>query len=237
MVTAVRPETRPSTAVVNGVSNGRTRVLIVEDEPLFLDLLCQALTTDRTEVVGVASDGETAVRLAYELTPDVVVADIHLPGKIDGTEAGLQIKKHRPETGIVTLSAHKDRRYLTSIPMEYTNGWSYLLKQSVANMTVVIRAIEGSAIGLMALDPQITADLRPGEDCSLARLTQRQLEVLELMAQGHSNASVASTICVEEKTVENYINAIYQELQITSDGVIHQRVKATLTYLEESRSL
>ena len=217
--------------------NGRTRVLVVEDEALFRDLVCQALATDRTEVVGIASDGETAVQLAHDLTPDVVLVDIHLSGEIDGIEAGLQIKRHRPETGIVILSAHKDRRYLSSIPVEYTSGWSYLLKQSVANMTVVIRAIDGSACGLMAVDPQIIADLRPGEGSSLARLTQRQHEVLELMAQGYSNASVASTIGVEAKTVENYINAIYQVLQLTSDGVTHQRVKATLAYLDESKDL
>ena len=86
----------------------------------------------------------------------------------------------------------------------------------------------------MALDPQITARLRLGRASPLARLTQRQFEVLGLIAQGYSNAFVASAICVELKTVENYINVIYQELHLMSGGVVHPRVAAALTFLREA---
>ena len=108
-----------------------TRVLIVDDEALFNELLSRTLSADPgLEVVGVATDGVSAVRLAGELGPDAVVMDIGLPGELDGIEATLQIKSARPQTGIVILSAHKDRRYVTSLPLEENPGWSYLLEQS-----------------------------------------------------------------------------------------------------------
>ena len=87
----------------------------------------------------------------------------------------------------------------------------------------------------MALDPRMAAELGIRRGSPLTRLTQRQFEVLSLIARGYTNASVAGAICVEEKTVENYINAIYQELHLTPDGTIHQRVLATLTFLYETR--
>ena len=87
----------------------------------------------------------------------------------------------------------------------------------------------------MTLDQRMAAELGISIGSPLTRLTQRQFEVLRLIAGGYSNAFVASAICVEEKTVENYINAIYQELQLASDGVIHPRVTATLTFLYETR--
>ena len=85
----------------------KTRLLVVDDEALFRQLLCRTLSAEPgMEVVGVAGDGETAIRLAKQDKPDVVLMDIELPGKLDGIEAALQIKKERPQTGIVILSAH-----------------------------------------------------------------------------------------------------------------------------------
>ncbi len=224
-----------ATSSVMAPSSQRIRMLIVEDEGLFRDLLCRSLSTDRMEVLEGVTDGETAIRLARELMPDVVLLDIHLAGEIDGIAAGLRIKEERPETGIVILSAHNDRRYLSGIPPEQASGWSYVLKQSVRDLSTLTRAIEGSACGLMTVDPAVISDLKPREGTLLAGLTQRQLEVLELMAEGYNNASLAKALHVGEKTVENYINAIYQQLQVSADKSLHPRVRATLLYLQETR--
>ena len=100
-----------------------TRVVVVDDEALFRELLCRTLSAEPgLEVVGEAEDGETAIRLARQEKPDVVLMDIELPGELDGMEAALQIKKERPQTGIVVLSVHSERHYVTSLPLEDIQG-------------------------------------------------------------------------------------------------------------------
>jgi DNA-binding NarL/FixJ family response regulator len=219
------------------VDVNRIRLLIVEDETLFRELLRRALSAEPgLELAGEARDGETAVRLARELQPDAVLMDIELAGKLDGIEAGLQIKRERPQTGIVLLSAHKDRRFITSLPVEESSGWAYLLKQTAPDLATVVRAIRGSIDGLVVLDPAVLAGLRPRQGSAVAQLTPRLRSVLELVAQGYSNAAIAERLVLTERSVETYIGAIYQQLNLANEPDVHARVKATLTYLQESRS-
>ena len=214
-----------------------TRIVIVEDEALFSQLLRRTLSAEPgLDVAGMAEDGETAVRLARELKPDVMLMDIELPGEMDGIEAALQIKKERPQIGVVILSAHSDRRYVTSLPLEDSQGWAYLLKQTVPDMATVIRAIEGSKVGMLMVDPSIVKNLWPRQDSAVAKLTSRQQEVLKLIAQGYNNAAVAERLYLSEKSVETYINVIYQELHLSKEPNINARVKATLLYLQDSQS-
>jgi len=214
-----------------------TRIIIVEDEALFRELLLRTLSSEPgLEVVGETEDGETAVRLVDKMSPDVVLMDIELSGELDGIEAALQIKKARPHIGIVILSVHKDRRYVTSLPMEEIRGWAYLLKQTVPDLATIVRAIEGSKAGMLVLDPALVRSLRPKQDSILSRLTIRQREVLELIAQGYNNAAIAERLRLSGRSVETYINAIYQELQLSNEPAIHARVRATLLYLEHSQS-
>ncbi|MBI4186757.1 MAG: response regulator transcription factor [Chloroflexi bacterium] len=214
-----------------------TKVLIVEDEPLFSELLRHILAAEPgLEVIGAARDGEAAIRLARQLTPDVVLMDIELVGELDGIEAAQRIKRERPQTGIVILSAHAERRYITSLPLAESPGWSYLLKQTVPDIATLVRAIQGSISGMVMLDPAVMAGLRPRQGSSVAKLTPRQQEVLELIAQGHNNAAIAQQLTLTEKSVETYINAIYQELNLSGEPDIHARVKATLVYLRDSQN-
>ncbi|MBL7119336.1 MAG: response regulator transcription factor [Dehalococcoidia bacterium] len=215
-----------------------TRVVIVDDEALFRELLRRTLSAEPgLEVVGVAGDGETAIHLAMEANPDVVLMDIELPGEMDGIEAALRIKKEMPQTGIVILSAHSDRRYVTSLPLEDSQGWAYLLKQTAPDLAAVVRAIEGSKAGMVVLDPAVVANLQPRQGSAVAGLTPRQQEVLELLAQGYSNAAIAQRLTLSQKSVETYINAIYQGLHLSNEPDIHARVKATILYLENSQNL
>jgi DNA-binding NarL/FixJ family response regulator len=216
---------------------GKIKLLVVDDEALFRELMCRTLSAEPgLEVVAVAGDGETAVRLAKQEKPDVVIMDVELPGKIDGIEAALQIKKERPQTGIVILSAHSERRYVTSLPLDDIRGWAYLLKQTAPDLATVVRAVEGSKAGMVVLDPSLVSSLRPRQGSAVARLNPRHQEVLELLAQGYSNAAIAQLLKLSRKSVETYINAIYQELHLSHEQDIHARVKATLLYLESSRS-
>ena len=217
------------------MSTPTARVLIVEDEALFGSLLRRTLSeVPGVEVVGEAHDGQTAIRLANEARPDAIIMDIELEGELDGIDAALRIKQERPETGIVILSAHRNRRYVTSLPLDRSTGWAYLLKQSVPDLDGVVRAIQGSIAGMVVLDPAIVGDSSIKEGSPLANLTARQQQVLELIAQGYTNAAIATQLNLAEKTVEVYSNAIYQELGLSHQPYTHARVSATLMYLQES---
>ncbi len=213
------------------------KVMIVEDEGLYRDLLRVSLTSRHgLDVVAAVGDGATAIRTAREIKPDVIIMDIELGSEPNGIEAGLTIKKENARVGIVVLSLYADKEYLSLVPMEHAGGWSYLMKQSTADLDALTRAIEGSAKGLLVLDPALVLGLRPRPKTRLEGLTARQREVLELIAQGYSNAGVAERLHLGVKSVENYINTIYQQLGIGQNEPIHARVKAVLIYLQESRS-
>ncbi len=215
----------------------KTRVLVVDDQALFRDMLCRTLSADPgLEVIGTAEDGETAVRLAKETKPDVVLMDIELAGEMDGMEAATLIKREMENIGMVILSAHSERRYVTSLPLEDIRGWAYLLKQTVPDIDTVVRAIRGSRAGMVVLDPAVVSGLRPKQGSAVAGLTKRNQEVLELIAQGFSNATIAHRLGLSEKSVETYINAIYQELHLSREPEIHARVRATLIFLENSQT-
>ncbi|MEZ4522749.1 MAG: response regulator transcription factor [Thermomicrobiales bacterium] len=211
------------------------RLLVVEDEALFREMLVLTLEGEPgLEVVGQADNGQAAIRLAAEHQPDVVLMDIEMPGEYDGIDAGIEIRKANSSTGIVLLSSHRDRRFFTSLPADQQAGWSYLLKQSVGDIETVIRAIRGSAAGMVVLDPALIGEMRPKPDSALSRLTPRQHDVLELIAQGYSNSAIADELSLTERSVETYVSVIYQELGVSGEREIHARVKATLMALEES---
>jgi DNA-binding NarL/FixJ family response regulator len=199
-------------------------------------LLQKALSSEPgIEIVGWAESGEAAIRLAEQTQPDAVIMDIEfVGGQIDGIEAALQIKDARPQTGIVILSAHADRRYVTSLPLAEKPGWSYLLKQSADDVETVIRAIRSSMNGMVMLAPEVVSSLQPRKASALSRLTPRQFEVLRGMAEGYNNAAIAENLVLAEKSVETYINGIYQELGLSGEPGIHARVKAAILFLEET---
>ena len=211
------------------------KVLIVEDEGLFRDMLKISLSSlPNIEVVGAVSDGEAAVQAATQLLPDVVLMDIELGSEPNGIDAGRAIKQEHPEIGIIILSAHKERGYVKLIVSDEFSGWSYVLKQSVNDAGSLVRAIEGAASGLVVMDPGVVNSMKPRQGSITAGLTPRQQEVLSMMAQGYNNAAIAGNLVLGTKSVENYINAIYQELSLNHSGSLHPRVQAVLSYIRDS---
>ena len=210
-------------------------VLIVEDEGLFRDMLRISLgSIPNLEVVGAVSDGEAAIESAGRLVPDVVLLDIELGSEPNGIPAGRAIKEDNDSIGIVILSAHKEREYLNLVAKDEYAGWSYLLKQSVSDASALVRAIEGAAAGLVVMEPWVVNNMKPRSGSVTSRLTPRQQEVLAMMAQGYNNAAIAEKLVLGTKSVENYINAIYQELTLSHDGPLHPRVQAVLSYIRDS---
>lgn len=214
----------------------KIRVAVVEDEALFRGMLVDVLSRQvGLEVMDTAEDGEQAIALARKVKPDVMLMDIELAGEMDGIEASLAIKKESPEIGIVILSAHDDPLYVTSLPLGESGGWSYLLKQTARDVATVVQAIEGCARGMVVMDPAVMAKLHPREGSVVIRLTPRQQEVLRLLAEGLSNAAIARHLVLEERSVESYINIIYQHLGLSGEPEINMRVKAALAFLKSSQ--
>ena len=213
------------------------RVALVEDEPLYRDLLSQYLARHpKLEVVGAYADAESALDQLPELNPGVVTLDIELPGKLDGIQLGLSLRRHLPRVGIVLLSNHADPRFLSAVPKQSLSGWSYLLKKSVADVQTLERAVEGAARGEVTLDPTVVAGMRPRSGSKVDKLTPRQRDVIGLVAQGLTNAAIAERLVLAEKSVENQLTAIYGELGIDRrEDAVHPRVSAVLAYLQESR--
>lgn len=215
-----------------------TRVMIVEDEPLFRDLLQRALSQyGGFDVVGAFGNGEDALAVAEELNPDVAILDIELRSSMNGVQVGLLLRRTMPDLGIVLLSNHGTPEFISSLPRDEIMGWSYLLKKSVDDIGSLARAIDGVMAGFVVVDPQIVKGMQPKPEGLLSRLTPRQLEILGLIAQGFANSAIAGQLVLSEKSVENQINIIYQQLEVRSsdEAAMQPRVKAVLTYLDESR--
>ncbi len=211
------------------------KIMIVEDEGLFRDMLKISLgALSNLEVVEAVSDGNAAVEAASRVKPDVILMDIELGSEPNGIAAGRAIKEDHPDMGIVILSSHRERQYISLIAVEEASGWSYLLKQSVSDAGSLVRAIEGAASGLVVMDPAVVNSMKPRKGSLTAGLTPRQQEVLTMMAQGYNNAAIAEKLILGTKSVENYINAIYQELSLGHNGPLHPRVQAVLSYLRDS---
>ena len=211
------------------------KVLIVENEGLFRDMLKISLgAIPNMEIVDAVCDGLTAIQTSSQLQPDVVLMDIELGGEPNGIEAGRTIKSNHPDMGMILLSAHKEREYVSMIASDDLSGWSYVLKQSVTDAGALVRAIEGAACGLVVMDQGVVNSMKPRKGSDTAGLTPRQQEVLSMMAKGYNNSAIAENLVLGTKSVENYINAIYQELHLGHNGSLHPRVQAVLTYIRDS---
>jgi DNA-binding NarL/FixJ family response regulator len=188
------------------------RVLVVDDHPLFRDGLTGLLkTVEGIEVVDSAGDGESAVRRTLELRPDVVLMDLNLPGT-SGLEATRLIVAGAPETAVLVLTMIDDDDSVVAALRVGARG--YLLKGAVQEE--VLAAVRTVATGGAVFGPGAAARVLGGSDARWrgADLTEREGEVLALVAEGRSNAEIASTIGVSLKTVQNHVSHVLSKLQV-----------------------
>lgn len=210
------------------------RVAVVEDQPLFRSMLEHTLAcTPGLQVV--ASVG-TVTEALQRVTPehvDVAVMDIDLPDG-NGIALGVTLRRRHPRLGILLLSAHDAMDLLLDLPGDVAAGWSYLSKTSGTSEEVLVAAVRAAAVGETVLDPALLARMAPRAGSDVARLTDRQYEVLRLLAQGLSNAGIGERLGITEKSVQNHVNAIYATLGIDVDPQRNPRVSAALRLLEET---
>jgi DNA-binding NarL/FixJ family response regulator len=173
------------------------------------------------------------VNIATMAQPDVTLIGLDAETEHDALALAQAISSGKAGPRIVFLGERPDRRTLAALPAFRAAGWSYLLRQSVSDVATLVRAIDGAAMGLVVLDPLVVESLGR-RDTRLSALTRRQIEVLSLMAKGHNNAAIARELVLEEKSVENHINAIFGQLNLSRDNAAHPRVKAVLLYLQET---
>jgi DNA-binding NarL/FixJ family response regulator len=184
-----------------------TRVLVVDDQRLVREGLTALLElVDDLELVGVAEDGARALALVAEHRPDVVLMDLRMPG-MDGVEATRRIRREHPGVEVVVLTTHADDKSILAALRAGARG--YLTKD--AGVAEIARAVAAAAAGQALLDPQVQARLLQGltDDRSPGPLTERETEVLALIAGGLSNAEIASRLVVSEATVKSHVNRIF----------------------------
>jgi DNA-binding NarL/FixJ family response regulator len=214
--------------------NSLVRVLVVEADSLSRDMLRAVIHAHpQTEVAGATGDAAEAPRLAVDGRAHVALIGLAADNERETLAAARAIAGAGASTRIVMLGDRPDRRTLAAMPAFRSAGWSYLLRQSVSDVETLVRALSDAASGLVVLDPLVVESVGRGQS-RLAALTRRQLEVLSLMARGYNNAAIARALVLEEKSVENHINAIFGQLALNRDAAAHPRVKAVLLYLNES---
>jgi DNA-binding NarL/FixJ family response regulator len=211
------------------------RVVIADDETLLREGLARLLEEAGLKVVGKAADAEQLMRRVELTRPDVAVVDIKMPPTHtdEGLVAAKEIRGSHPEVGVLVLSHYVESRYAMRLLEEHPERSGYLLKERVSDVAVFIDALQRIDEGECVLDPTIVSRMiaRPRTGSALDELTARELEVLLLMAEGHSNDGICKKLFLSPKTVETHVRHILGKLGIGERPDYHRRVLAVLAYL------
>ncbi|MFG3255213.1 response regulator [Streptomyces sp. NPDC048172] len=211
------------------------RVVIAEDNALLREGLVLLLTSAGHEVVGVASSGPEVLPLLLEHEPDVAVLDVRLPPGLrdEGLRAALAAREKHPGLPVLVLSQYVEETYAAELLGGGAHGVGYLLKDRVGRVDEFLAALERVASGGTALDPEVVTELmskgRGGGP--LETLTPREREVLQLMAEGRDNATIATTLVITERSVHKHIGNVFAKLGLPQSDSGHRRVLAVLAYL------
>ncbi len=209
------------------------KLLVAAGDPLARDLFRRALEQCLDgATVGEATSVTDAAELAANGDAGAILLLMDAPAPQTAAEAIHTLKTARPDLGIVILTDVYDPRAAEALASIPYGGWAYLPRSSVEDAASVLAALRASVDGLVVLDQQAARSAAP----SRYQLTRRQREVLELMARGFSNTEIARRLVLEPKSVENHINAIFNQLGVNQDPAGHPRVRAVLMYLRLDRS-
>jgi DNA-binding NarL/FixJ family response regulator len=217
------------------------RLVLADDHYLVREGVRRLLETEpELEVAAVCGDLDSLLAAVDAEQPDVVLTDIRMPpGNSDeGIQAAEQLRATHPSVGVVVLSHYASPSYALALLEGGSEGRAYLLKERVEDVDQLVAAIRAVADGGSVIDPKVVDALVAGEgraeSSPLNQLTPRELDVLREMAEGKTNAAIAATLVLTERSVEKVIHSIFLKLGLTWEPSVHKRVKAVILYLAES---
>jgi DNA-binding NarL/FixJ family response regulator len=215
------------------------RVVIAEDNVLLREGISALLRDDDIEVAAAVPDAVQLIAAVDALQPDLAIVDVRMPPTHtdEGLRAALEIRARWPEIGLVVLSQYVEERYATELLAGDTRSTGYLLKDRVADVAEFTASLRRVAGGGTALDPEVVRQLlaRSRAGGPVARLTAREREVLSLIAEGHSNNSIAETLVISTGAVEKHVASILGKLELPPSDRSHRRVLAVLSYLRDEK--
>ena len=212
------------------------RVVIADDSVLLREGVSRLLAEAGFEVVGQAGDAPTLLREVDEKQPDVAIVDIRMPPTHtdEGLQATRELRSRFPSLGVLVLSQYVRPSYAFELLADGARGVGYLLKDRVSDLHELSDAVRRVGEGGSVLDPSVVSQLvgrrRQGHD-PIEDLSEREREVLALMAEGRSNKAIAERLVITERTVEKHVKSILMKLRIPTSADDHRRVLAVLAYL------
>jgi DNA-binding NarL/FixJ family response regulator len=211
------------------------RIVIADDAVLLREGAARLLEEAGHQVVAQAGDADDLMRKVRAHRPDVAIIDVRMPpdNSDDGLRAALAIRNELPEVGILLLSQYVEDRYLGRLLSGSAEGVGYLLKDRVAEVERLAEAVERVAAGGSVLDPDVVVQMlgRARDKGPLDALTEREREVLGLMAEGRTNRAIATELFLSERAVERHVTSIFGKLDLPTGEQDHRRVLAVLAYL------
>jgi DNA-binding NarL/FixJ family response regulator len=215
------------------------RVILADDSMLLREGLARLLVEAGFDVIGLAADGDELLALIDSHRPDVAIVDIRMPPTHtdEGLRAAREIRQRWPDVGILVLSQFARPSYAFELLQTGTEGVGYMLKDRVSDLDTLADGVRRIAAGGSVLDPSVVGQLvgrpRRGRD-PLEELTEREREVLALMAEGRTNRAIAEQLVITEHTVEKHVTNVMGKLQIPASADDHRRVLAVLTFLDSA---
>ena len=213
------------------------KVVIADDAVLLREGIAQVLTAKGFDVVGQCGTPDELMLKVRSYSPDVAIVDIRMPptNTDEGLRAAKEIRARHPGTGVLVLSQYVEPEYALALLGESAEGVGYLLKDRVADVGEFAAAVRRVGDGGSALDPEVVALLvgRSRKNDPIDNLTPREREVLELMAEGRSNAAIAQRLVVTERAIEKHVTSIFSKLKLPTSADDHRRVLAVLAFLRE----
>ncbi|MGI5146384.1 response regulator [Plantactinospora sp. CA-294935] len=211
------------------------RVMLAEDSILLREGLVRLLAEEGHQVTAAVGDADALVAAIAADPPDAVVVDVRMPPTHtdEGLRAALEIRRRWPAVGVLVLSQYVEKRYAVELLTSQSGGVGYLLKDRVAQVGEFLDALTRVGDGGAAFDPEVVRQLlaRTSHTDPLSRLTVRERAVLDHMAQGHTNATIAAQLHVSQSAVEKHVNAIFDKLDLAHVTGYSRRVLAVLRYL------
>lgn len=215
-------------------------MVLVDDAPLVREGFARLLRDEGVDVIDQHADALGIIATVERARPDVVILDVRMPPShtTEGLDAAVELKARYPDVGVLVLSQHVETHHAIDLLRGAHSGFGYLLKERITAHSDLVDAINRIADGGIVIDPEVVRKVleTPRRSDPLDRLTDREREVLALVAEGHSNASIAELLATSGRTIETHTSRIFTKLDLEMTTATHRRVLAVLAHLRASTS-